>query len=60
MRMNDRYFPADPQWDKAGKVHDWRNHVPREVQEIWDKLEPLAKQAIYFMATEAAGREEWD
>lgn len=60
MPYDQSVLPDHPEWDKAGKVHDWRNHVPKEVQRIWDQLQPLAKQAIFFMATELAGKEEWE
>lgn len=52
--------PDNPEWAKAGKVHDWRNHVPEPVRAIWEHLQPVAKQAIYYMAVEIAGQEEWE
>lgn len=34
LKQSFRYMYPD--WGTAGKVHDWRNHVDEDVQEIWD------------------------
>ena len=49
-----------PDWDAASKVHDWRNHVPRELKDVWHILGYEAKLVVYAMAEDAAGREEWE
>jgi hypothetical protein len=51
---------ADPHWDDAGKVHDWRNHVPDGVKELWLTFTPQQRKALYQWADDLAGREEWE
>ena len=51
---------ADPEWHKPGKVHDWRNHVPEEVQRIWRTFTPEQRVAIVNWADGLASAEEWD
>lgn len=43
-----------------GRVHDWRNHVPDEIVEVWGELPPIARAAVYFIAARSAGAENWD
>lgn len=50
----------DPHWDEAGKVHDWRNHVPESVRSMWRDLDYRGRCAVALMAMEAADAEEWD
>lgn len=50
----------NPQWDKAGKVHDWRNHIPDEVREIWETFTVQQRLVLTAWADELAGREHWD
>lgn len=47
---------ASPQ----GKVHNWRNHVPESIREVWDALAPQARAVAILMAQERANREEWN
>lgn len=28
----------DPEFSKAQKVHDWRNHVPGDIRTVWHLL----------------------
>jgi hypothetical protein len=49
-----------PEFDNAGRVHDWRNHVPEEVKEQWDQLSVEARKVAYLAAYNEAEREEWD
>lgn len=49
-----------PEFEKAGRVHDWRNYVPSEIQEIWNELSTEAKMVASIIADDVAGREEWD
>ena len=51
---------ANPEWEKAGKVHDWRNHVSEELQAMWPTFTDAQKAAIARQAEDMAGREEWD
>ena len=50
----------DADFEHAGRVHEWRNYVPREVRAIWHELSDDARGVAYLIAEEAAGREEWD
>lgn len=54
-------IPVDkPEWEKAGRTHDWRNHVGRRTRDIWDSLTPEQRLAIAQDAQDAADREEWE
>jgi hypothetical protein len=50
----------DPQWDKAGLVHDWRNHVQPHFAEDWHSMALETRLAIFLVADHAAGEEQWD
>lgn len=50
----------DPQWEKAGRVHDWRNYVSEELQRLWPGLDPELRLVLARSADEPAGREDWD
>lgn len=54
--MNYQY----PEWDKAGRVHDWRNYISEELRAIWATFTPEQRDAIGRNADEIAGREHWD
>ncbi len=65
--MSDGYVSANaaakgapPQWDEAGRVHDWRNHVPEAVQAIWTTFTAEQRAALVDWAEGLADREEWD
>lgn len=50
----------DPQFDRAGRVHDWRNYIGESVRAIWMSFTPEQRLALAADADELAGREEWD
>ncbi len=50
----------DPQWDHAGRVHDWRNHVGEGVQKIWHTFTPEQRMALAADADNRASNEYWD
>jgi hypothetical protein len=50
----------DPQWDQAGMVHDWRNHVSDEIMEMWDTFTPEQRAALARQAQKLASAEEWE
>lgn len=50
----------DPQWHLAGKVHDWRNHVPEHIQVLWPTFTQTQRHALTAWAEELASREHWD
>ena len=57
------YLPQDwntPEWVKKDRVHNWRNYVPEELQEIWDTFCDYQKQVLANTFQEIANREEWD
>lgn len=51
---------AAPHFDKAGRVHDWRNHVPEGVQAIWSTFSAEQRAALVAWADHLAGNEEWE
>jgi hypothetical protein len=50
----------DPQWQAAGPVHDWRNHVGEGVQAIWHTFTDAQRMALAAAADERASREHWE
>lgn len=50
----------DPKFDEAGRVHDWRNHVPFYLKEMWTKLSKETRLVLAIMAADAADMEHWD
>ncbi|NTF23521.1 hypothetical protein G6L37_34690 [Agrobacterium rubi] len=51
---------SNPDFDNAGKVHDWRNHVSEYVQSLWHEFSDEQRAAIALGAEDQAGNEEWD
>lgn len=49
-----------PEWDKAGRVHEWKYYISNEVQAMWHTFTDVQKQALARQAEENAAREEWD
>lgn len=49
-----------PDFEHAGRVHDWRNHVPEWIPKSWSSLSTETRIVIYLMADYAAGEEAWD
>ena len=54
------YKYNNPQFDKATRVHDWRNYVPQEFKDKWDDFTLREKEIIFKMAEIQADNEEWD
>lgn len=55
--------PSDwdqPEWDKAGRVHDWKNYISDELRAMWGTFTDVQKQAIARQAEEAASNECWE
>lgn len=50
----------NPEFDKAGRIQDWRNYVPYEWQNNWDSFTDREKHIIAVMAEMQADKEEWD
>lgn len=51
---------SNPEFNKAGKVHDWRNHAPDFAEALWLDLPVEARFSIWFMAESNASSEHWD
>jgi hypothetical protein len=62
LKLGEYEFPNldKPEFENAGRVHDWRNHVPDDIKEVWGQLSYEAKFIAAYVADEAAGKEEWD
>lgn len=60
--LNDyeKLAAANPEWEKAGRVHDWRNHVPDEIRAIWSTFTAEQQYELYRWADEIASNEHWD
>lgn len=50
----------DPAWDRADKVHDWRNHVGEKTRRMWDTFSDIQRLALAADADERAQAEDWD
>lgn len=54
---------ADPCWDDIGSgpyVHEWRTHVPKELQALWHTFNEVQRAALYDWANDLAMAEEWE
>ena len=49
-----------PDFDNAGKVHDWRNHLGWRTVDIWHELSGRQQLALAQDAQDTADREEWE
>lgn len=56
----DNYILQNPEFEKASKIHDWRNYVPDEFEKEWNNLTLREKQIIFVLADKQASEEEWD
>lgn len=56
------FDPTDPapDWTRARKVHDWRNHVGENTKKVWATLTAEQRTAVALDADEAASAEHWD
>ena len=55
--------PSDwvaPDWEAAGKVHEWKNYIGEELQAMWQTFTDDQKQALARKAESSASAEEWD
>lgn len=50
----------NPDFENAGRIHDWRNYVGENVRSIWSKLDMETRAAIALDAYERANDEDWD
>lgn len=49
-----------PEWDKTGRVHDWRNYISKRLREMWESFTDEQKQVIAENAEGIASNEDWD
>jgi len=49
-----------PDWESAGRIHEWKNYISEKLRGMWDTFTPEQKAAIAESAEESASREEWD
>jgi hypothetical protein len=50
----------DPKWEKAGKIHDWRNHISDNVRMLWPTFTDEQKFALTEQADSKASDEKWE
>lgn len=50
----------NPDFENAGRVHDWRNHVPEYLITHWCELTAREREIIACIAQEKANNEHWD
>ena len=53
-------FLDNPEFENAGKVHDWRNYIFEELKFIWPELSRENKMIAFMHAAYDADNEEWD
>ena len=49
-----------PEWERAQKCHDWRNHVSDALQLLWDGLSVESRVVALLSALDIADSEDWD
>lgn len=57
------YIPSDwlqPDWSSYERVHNWRNHVPLTVQEIWHTFTDEQKKCLSKAYKNLADNEDWE
>jgi len=50
----------NPEFEKADRIHDWRNHVSDIYKKEWKNLTYREKVIIYCEAEYEAHNEEWE
>lgn len=59
--MTERDFDlSDDTFGRTGRIHDWRNHVPLSVIDIWETLTLRERFVAALVAQNMAEREEWE
>lgn len=61
--VNGAEIPKDysnPDWEEYDLVHNWRNHIPEEVKDIWHTFTNHQKQILAMCAAQSADNEDWD
>lgn len=50
----------DQDFEDIGRVHDWRNYVPKEIIEVWGSLTDRERKLIFIICEPIADAEYWD
>jgi hypothetical protein len=50
----------NPKFEDVGRVHDWRNYIPKEWVECWSEFTEREKKIMIVMAEAQANEEDWD
>lgn len=50
----------DPVWEEGSRVHNWRNYIGEDLQEIWQSFTYTQKLKIAENAQMIADREHWE
>jgi hypothetical protein len=50
----------DPDWGGAERCHDWKNHIPAEIQEEWFTFSSRQRIWLSEWGEYLADLEEWD
>ena len=58
--QRERIDINNPEFKKAGRIHDWRNHIPYPVKQIWNELSEEERKVFAQMAGISANNEDWD
>jgi hypothetical protein len=58
--MSNTKDHQEPDWTHISKCHDWKNHVPKWMQEQWNSFDDPTKWIFSEWAQEIADAEERD
>lgn len=61
--MDEFNPPSDwynPEWEKYGRVHNWRNYANEGLKREWDNFTGRQKIIISSALEDIANNEEWD
>lgn len=60
MKLYDVTDHENPEWEKAGRVHEWKNYIHDDLRHAWHSFTPEQRKLIAQNAQEQADQEEWD
>ncbi len=49
-----------PDWDKGGKVHNWKNYVSDELKALWEEFSEKQRIVLGENFDSIASDEEWE
>ncbi len=56
--FNAEELQQNPHWERATKVHDWRNYVPEDVRDCWDDMDTFGQLSVMLIAARQAHLED--